>query len=84
MADDVLNLGDHDFLNPGYISISLGYMTSDKHGWSDYKKLFTGPSLVKLRACKFDKSTEITHGNDLLPVICAYDNPCPRRRRNIA
>ena len=41
----------------------------DKLGREHFQKLNTGPTLIKLRACLFDKSTIMTHCNDLMPVL---------------
>ena len=49
-----------------------GKFISDKLGRNHHKRLVAGPSLVKLRACKFDPSTGMTHVNDLLHVLSGY------------
>ena len=41
----------------------------DKLGREHFQKLNTGTALIKLRACMFDKSTIMTHCNDLMPVL---------------
>ena len=47
-----------------------GY-TVDKLGRNHFPRLKAGPSQIILRACKFHKSSGLTHVNDLLPILSA-------------
>lgn len=49
----------------------LSNLVKDKLRRCHYPRLCAGPSIIKLRSCKFGQTSGMTHANDILPALKA-------------